>query len=104
MKRSRAASSLSHLRWEYTSSSRNNSAVPALPKLLCPCAAPDTVVRKRNRSTLLWLPTRGIGCCMQPAGVMPMTYANVDQLRADIDGGRTGDKVEAPDPAAAPLG
>jgi hypothetical protein len=29
---------------------------------------------------------------------------NVDQLRADIDGGRTGDKVEAPDPAAVPLG
>jgi hypothetical protein len=28
----------------------------------------------------------------------------VDQLRADIDSGRTGDKVAATDPAAAPLG
>ena len=26
------------------------------------------------------------------------------QLRADIDSGRTGDKVSAPDPAMAPLG
>ena len=30
--------------------------------------------------------------------------ANVDQLRHDIDTGRTGDKVAAPDPAAVPLG
>jgi len=29
---------------------------------------------------------------------------NVDQLRADIDSGRSGDKVPFPDPAAAPLG
>lgn len=28
----------------------------------------------------------------------------VEQLRADIDSGRTGDKVTAPDPAMAPLG
>jgi hypothetical protein len=28
----------------------------------------------------------------------------LDQLRADIDSGRTGDKVSAPDPAMAPLG
>jgi hypothetical protein len=28
----------------------------------------------------------------------------VDRLRADIDAGRTGDKVGASDPAAAPLG
>lgn len=28
----------------------------------------------------------------------------VEQLRADIDAGRTGDKVAYPDPAAAPLG
>lgn len=28
----------------------------------------------------------------------------VDQLRADIDHGRTGDKVAGSDPAAAPLG
>jgi hypothetical protein len=27
-----------------------------------------------------------------------------DQLRRDIDSGRTGDKVAFPDPAAAPLG
>lgn len=26
------------------------------------------------------------------------------RLRSDIDSGRTGDKVRAPDPAAAPLG
>jgi hypothetical protein len=30
--------------------------------------------------------------------------SSVEQLRADIDTGRTGDKVPAPDPAAAPLG
>jgi hypothetical protein len=29
---------------------------------------------------------------------------NVERLRSDIDGGRTGDKVPFPDPAAAPLG
>jgi hypothetical protein len=29
---------------------------------------------------------------------------NPDLLRSDIDSGRTGDKVEFPDPAAAPLG
>jgi hypothetical protein len=28
----------------------------------------------------------------------------VEQLRADIDEGRTGEKVRYPDPAAAPLG
>jgi hypothetical protein len=30
--------------------------------------------------------------------------SNVEQVRADIDSGRTGDKVAYPDPAAAPLG
>jgi hypothetical protein len=30
--------------------------------------------------------------------------ATTDQLRDDIDRGRTGDKVAFPDPAAAPLG
>ena len=30
--------------------------------------------------------------------------ATVEQLRADIDHGRTGDKVAGSDPAAAPLG
>jgi hypothetical protein len=29
---------------------------------------------------------------------------NVDQLRAEIDSGRSGDKIAASDPAAAPLG
>jgi hypothetical protein len=29
---------------------------------------------------------------------------NWDRLRKDIDSGRTGDKVDFPDPAAAPLG
>ena len=29
---------------------------------------------------------------------------NVDKLRDDIDRGRTGDKVDVSDPAAAPLG
>jgi hypothetical protein len=30
--------------------------------------------------------------------------SNVDQLRSRIDQGETGDKVDFPDPAAAPLG
>jgi hypothetical protein len=30
--------------------------------------------------------------------------STVEQLRSDIDHGRTGDKVEGSDPAAAPLG
>ena len=30
--------------------------------------------------------------------------ATVDRLRADIDSGKTGDKVAGSDPAAAPLG
>lgn len=34
------------------------------------------------------------------AGVPP----TADRLRADIDGGKTGEKVPFPDPAAAPLG
>ncbi len=34
---------------------------------------------------------------------MPETTTG-EQLRADIDAGRTGDKVAFPDPAAAPLG
>jgi hypothetical protein len=29
---------------------------------------------------------------------------NIDRLRAEIDSGRTGDKVPVADPAAAPLG
>jgi hypothetical protein len=29
---------------------------------------------------------------------------NVDQLKADIDSGKTGDKISWPDPAMAPLG
>lgn len=34
----------------------------------------------------------------------PRRSATVAQLKADIDGGRTMDKVAHPDPAAAPLG
>ena len=30
--------------------------------------------------------------------------AAAERLRADIDSGRTGDKVDFPDPSAAPLG
>jgi hypothetical protein len=30
--------------------------------------------------------------------------ATADRLRADIDSGKTGDKVAFPDPSAAPLG
>lgn len=33
-----------------------------------------------------------------------VTERNVDQLRHDIDSGKTGDKVDFPDPAAVPLG
>jgi hypothetical protein len=32
------------------------------------------------------------------------TDGSVERLRADIDRGRTGDKIDWPDPAAAPLG
>src|SRR3954453_22785310 len=31
-------------------------------------------------------------------------HDTLEQLRADIDNGRTGDKVSGPDPAMAPLG
>lgn len=31
-------------------------------------------------------------------------YSTVDQLRHDIDSGKTGDKLAAKDPSAAPLG
>lgn len=34
----------------------------------------------------------------------PDEEATTEQLRADIDAGRTRDKVDYPDPAAAPLG
>lgn len=37
-------------------------------------------------------------------GKPPKRESNVDQLRDHIDSGRTGDKVGARDPAAAPLG
>ncbi len=33
-----------------------------------------------------------------------MSRSTISQLRADIDAGRTGDKVNWPDPAAVPLG
>lgn len=35
---------------------------------------------------------------------MPRPTDTADRLRHEIDSGRTGDKVDAPDPAAAPLG
>lgn len=35
---------------------------------------------------------------------MPKEITNVDQLRHEIDSGRLGDKIDFPDPAAAPLG
>jgi hypothetical protein len=31
-------------------------------------------------------------------------HSTTEQLRHDIDSGRTGDKIDWPDPAAAPLG
>ena len=46
-----------------------------------------------TRGTVEALPERGDG----PDG-------SVERLRVDIDRGRTGDKVDWPDPAAAPLG
>lgn len=33
-----------------------------------------------------------------------MNKSTVSQIKSDIDAGRTGDKVDFPDPAAAPLG
>jgi hypothetical protein len=33
-----------------------------------------------------------------------LNRSTISQLRDDIDAGRTGDKVDWPDPAAAPLG
>jgi hypothetical protein len=33
-----------------------------------------------------------------------VTERNVDQIRHDIDTGKTGEKVDFPDPAVAPLG
>jgi len=33
-----------------------------------------------------------------------LNRSTISQLRADIDAGRTGDKVDWPDPAAVPLG
>ncbi len=35
---------------------------------------------------------------------MTLSRGTISQLRDDIDAGRTGDKVDWPDPAAAPLG
>jgi hypothetical protein len=33
-----------------------------------------------------------------------LSGSTVEQLRDDIDRGRTGDKIDCPDPSAAPLG
>jgi|SRR6185437_11882506 len=38
------------------------------------------------------------------AGMENWANGTVEQLRHDIDRGRTGDKINWPDPAAAPLG
>ena len=46
-----------------------------------------------------WSQEDGYGSC----GAMS-SGDTLEQLRADIDSGRTGDKVSAPDPAMAPLG
>lgn len=35
---------------------------------------------------------------------MTLNRSTISQLRDDIDAGRTGDKVDWPDPAAVPLG
>jgi hypothetical protein len=40
----------------------------------------------------------------QPREESQRPDGSVQRLRADIDRGRTGDKVDWPDPAAAPLG
>jgi hypothetical protein len=37
-------------------------------------------------------------------GISNQAGPTVDRLRADIDSGRTGDKIPGSDPAAAPLG
>jgi hypothetical protein len=37
-------------------------------------------------------------------GSLILNTSTISQLRDDIDAGRTGDKVDWPDPAAAPLG
>ena len=39
-----------------------------------------------------------------PTGKPNGTHAIEQRLRADIDSGRTGDKIEASDPATVPLG
>ena len=41
---------------------------------------------------------------MAPEKRKPRQAPTTDQLRNDIDTGRTGEKVNWPDPAAAPLG
>ena len=68
---------------------------------------PERRIWPREKLTLI--PTRsnsyrglkrmGYGSC----GAMS-SGDTLEQLRADIDSGRTGDKVSAPDPAMAPLG
>jgi hypothetical protein len=39
-----------------------------------------------------------------PRSVIPLNRSTIAQLRDDIDAGRTGDKVDWPDPAVVPLG
>ena len=46
-------------------------------------------------------PIRGVTRSRRPS---ILNGSTISQLRNDIDSGRTGDKVDWPDPAAAPLG
>lgn len=49
-------------------------------------------------------PQRGPGVLERPQPAPPEQSGTTEQLRADIDSGKTRDKVAFPDPAAAPLG
>src|SRR6266446_6089866 len=46
-------------------------------------------------------PMRGVTTSRRP---LSLNRSNISQLRDDIDAGRTGDKIDWPDPAAVPLG
>ena len=48
-----------------------------------------------------WLPMRGVTPSRRPSS---LNRSTISQLRDDIDAGRTGDKIDWPDPAAVPLG
>ena len=46
-------------------------------------------------------PMRGVTTSRRPSS---LNRSTISQLRDDIDAGRTGDKIDWPDPAAVPLG